>query len=120
MDSAIGDHRNVFPMFEKLHDLRAFSGHLCPARFGGRILLQPAQLSSGNSNVYLFEFLAGRPANTKGVVFEGNRLEVLGAEPGATLPEEFRRGSPRLDDTPLPPYIIDLPVAPETGAFPKT
>jgi len=77
MHLAIGNYRDVFSVFQELHDFDALFGHLGPAGFRGRTLLQPAQFSSGELKIHLFEFLAWSGANAKGVVFHDYELEVV-------------------------------------------
>ena len=77
MHFAVSNYRDVFSVFQELHDFGAFSGHLCPAGLCGGILLQSTQLSSGELKINLFEFLARRGADAKGVVFDSYELEVV-------------------------------------------
>lgn len=50
---SIHDHRNVLPVFQKLHNLFALPSHLRPSRFGIRVLFQAAQFSILKTEIHL-------------------------------------------------------------------
>jgi hypothetical protein len=56
MSLPIHNHRNVFPPLQKLHHASALPSHLCPSRFGIRVLLQAVQFSILKTEIHLLLF----------------------------------------------------------------
>jgi hypothetical protein len=54
MNLPVHDDRDLCAVFEKLHNLLAFSGQRRPPRFGIRILFQSAQVSVFEAEIDLF------------------------------------------------------------------
>jgi hypothetical protein len=63
LNFSVRDDGNIFSGLEELHNRLAFPGQFRPSGFGVRILLQAAQFSTFESEIYLFQFALGRLPN---------------------------------------------------------
>jgi hypothetical protein len=64
---SIHNDSDISAVFEELHNLFAFSGQLCPTRFGVGILFQSAQVSVFKAEIDLLKFAFGGLAD--GIAF---------------------------------------------------
>ena len=77
-DLAVRDYRDITATGEKLHDFSALARELRPARFGLRVLLQPAQWLALPFEIHLRESpLSGAP-NGVGFIAEANGFRFFG------------------------------------------
>ncbi len=64
----VGHHADVPACSQKLHDFGAFPVHLCPTRFGLRILFQAAKFKAVHFKINLRQAMFGGAANGEGGV----------------------------------------------------
>ena len=77
MHLSIGDDRDVSSALQELHYFLAAPGHCCPTGFRFGVLFQPAQISSVELKIDLFEFSLCCHSNRKALLFEQYSLLVF-------------------------------------------
>jgi hypothetical protein len=77
MHFSVGDYRDVFPVFEELHDLGAFLRQLGPAGFCVGILFEAAQCASDEFEINLFQMLPRSGPHAVGFIFHGDDFQIF-------------------------------------------
>jgi hypothetical protein len=66
----VSDHPDVAACLQKLHDFGAFAGHLCPTRFGLRVLFQASKFNAVDFKINLRRAMFGGAPYGEGRVAE--------------------------------------------------
>jgi len=74
LQDSVSHHADVSACAQKLHDFRAFAGHLCPTGFSLRILFQAAKFDAVHFKINLCQPMFGRSANGEGRVADSYNL----------------------------------------------